>query len=102
MITVKDLATASMGPSAVKQTRVQRMPPVRKDMCEKCPFRPDIDVFTMFKCEVLKDELRAHPNAVWMCHETSSGGAHPTDKSIICRGAAEWRLTPPTGPADPG
>lgn len=90
-ITSKDIANAVMGRSGVKQLVVQRIPPVRPTMCERCPFRPDIDAFTALKCEVLKDELRARPQALWMCHETSDGGARPTEKSIICRGAHEWR-----------
>lgn len=91
---LRDIAAADMGPSAIKSMRVQKMPSTRKEMCTKCPFRPDIDVFTAFKCLVLKEELTANPTAVWMCHETSGGGNHPTAKSIICRGAADWR-TPP-------
>jgi hypothetical protein len=93
MITNKDIANAAMGRSAIKQLYVQRMPPTRPSMCAGCPFSPDIDAFTAIKCEVLKDELTAKPNAVWMCHETSDGGARPTDKSIICKGAADWRAT---------
>lgn len=90
-IELKDIANAAMGRSAVKHIEVQRMPPTRPEMCAGCPFRPDIDAFTALKCEVLKDELRARPAAVWMCHETSDGGARPTEKSIICKGAADWR-----------
>lgn len=90
-IEAKDVANAAMGRSAVKHLHVQRMPSVRAEMCKGCPFRPDIDAWTALKCEVLKDELRARPNAVWMCHETSGGGAHPTEKSILCKGAVDWR-----------
>lgn len=90
-ITPKDIANAAMGRSAIKHIHVQKPPPVRKDMCPACPFRGDVDVFTALKCLVLKDELRAHPQAIWMCHETSDGGARPTEKSIVCRGAQDWR-----------
>lgn len=90
-IEAKDIANAAMGRSAVRKIEVLRMPPTRAGMCAACPFRPGIDAFTALKCEVLKDELRAHPNAVWMCHETAGGGAEPTAKSIICKGAVDWR-----------
>lgn len=92
-ITVKDLAEAVMGASAVKQILVRRMPPTRPEMCARCPFGPDADAFTKLKCELLKDDLRVRPAAVWMCHETADGGRHPTDKSIICKGFADWRPT---------
>ncbi len=90
-ITPKDIARAALGGSAVKQIVVQHMPPVRSGKCKKCPFNPHVDGLTATKCAVLKDELRLRPNAVWMCHETSNGGANPTDKSIICKGFADWR-----------
>lgn len=90
-ITAKDIARAAMGGSAVKQVLVTKMPPTRSAMCVGCPFAPNSDGLTRHKCEVLKDELRAHPNAVWMCHETSDGGSHPTDKSIICKGFSDWK-----------
>lgn len=90
-ITAKDVANAAMGRSAIKKMVVARMPSTRTSMCAGCPFSPDIDAWTALKCEALKDELRAHPNAGWMCHETSGGGAQPTAKSIICKGAADWR-----------
>ena len=92
-ITTKDIAKAAMGGSAVKKLVVQRMPPVRAETCKKCPFNPDIDAFTAMKCVVLKEELQRRPNAVWMCHETSDGGVSPTEKSIICKGFADWRST---------
>jgi hypothetical protein len=90
-ITAKDIANAAMGRSGVKQILVQRMPPTRPEMCAKCPFGSDVDGLTAIKCAVLKDELRARPNAVWMCHETADGGTNPTDKSIICKGFASWK-----------
>lgn len=92
-VTPKDIAAASMGGCGSRQIAFRRPPPVRPQMCAACPFQPGIDVFTALKCQVLKDELRARPNAVWMCHETSDGGSRPTDKSIICRGAHDWRGT---------
>lgn len=91
-ITAKDIANAAMGRSAVKKIRVMHMPPTRPEMCAKCPFGPKVDGFTALKCAVLKDELRARPNAVWMCHETADGGARPTEKSIICTGWKANRL----------
>lgn len=94
-ITAKDIAAASMGGSAIKKIVVQERPKVRPGMCVECPFSPDIDFFTALKCEVLKDELRAHPSAVWMCHETSGGGASPHAKSLICKGADDWRSAEP-------
>jgi hypothetical protein len=90
-ITLKDIANAAMGHAAVKQIAVTRMPPTRPEMCPGCPFGRDVDGITALKCEVLKDELRARPNAVWMCHETADGGARPTEKSIICKGFNDWR-----------
>jgi hypothetical protein len=98
-ITPKDIANAAMGHSTVKKIRVTRMPPTRAEMCAGCPFAPDADAFTKLKCEVLKDELRAHPAAVWMCHETTGGGTRPTEKSIICEGFADWRQLPAPGDA---
>jgi hypothetical protein len=91
-ITAKDIANAAMGRSAIKHLVVQRMPPARPTQCAGCPFSPAASAFVALKCAVLKDELRAKPNAVWMCHETADGGARPTEKSILCKGAVDWRV----------
>lgn len=90
-ITGKDVASAVMGGAGTKKIRVTKMPPTRAAMCDGCPFGPNVDGLMRFQCAVLKDELKARPNAVWMCHETADGGANPTDKSIICKGFADWR-----------
>ena len=90
-ITGKDIANAAMGRSAVKQVWVTKMPPTRPEMCAGCPFSPDAPGILYFKCLVLKDELKAKPSAVWMCHETADGGARPTEKSILCRGFTDWK-----------
>ncbi len=44
-ITIKDIANAAMGRSAVKQIWVEKMPPIRPEMCRKCPFESN-DAFT--------------------------------------------------------
>ena len=61
-------------------------PKVRKTVCAKCPFGPNLTPGEQQQAEALKQRLASQPTTVWGCHETVRGRA-PT----VCAGFAAWK-----------
>lgn len=70
---------------ATRKVEVQTMPPVRRNICAKCPFGDNLTSGEQLQADALKARLAAEPQRLWGCHETVDG------RPQICAGFAAMR-----------
>ena len=71
---------------ATQTVTTKNLPPVRKSICQKCPFGNNLTPSEQSQADALKLRLSNEANKLWGCHETVNAG-----KPQICAGFASWK-----------